>query len=449
MADSPKKKIKSFTNSPVKKPKKDYVEFTKEMKESGYKMLIPTMLPMHLRLVARILNTYGYDCEVLDFSGREVVENGLRYVHNDTCYPALLVIGQFITALQSGKYDPDKTALFLSQTGGGCRASNYISLLRKALKKAGYENLPVISFNVLGMEKHSGFKLTLKMLYSFLIAVIYGDLLLLLENQCRPYEKNEGDTLRMSEKWTNILADDIRGKNGTKFERVKENYKKIIDDYDSIPHTQRRTKPLVGVVGEIFVKFSPLGNNNLCDFLISEGAEATYPGMLDFVMYYAYNLIEDSRLYGERVAFGLGGKIGYNYLKKKQAELIKIIKEDGRFVPPSYFPHTISLSEGYISHGVKMGEGWLLVSEMLELADAGVNNIICTQPFGCLPNHIAGKGMMKPIREKNPGVNIVAIDYDPGASVINQQNRIKLMLANVKNKEAEAKAAAENNENKE
>lgn len=428
----------------AKKLKKDYVEFEKGMKDE-YKILIPTMLPMHLRLVAKILKTYGYDCDVLDFSGREVTENGLKYVHNDTCYPALLVIGQFITALQSGKYDPHKTALFLSQTGGGCRASNYISLLRKALKKAGYGYVPVISFNVLGMEKHSGFKLTIPMLYSFLIAVLYGDIMMLLENQIRPYELNEGDTVRKSEEWTRYLAKDIREKDGVKYKHVREMYKRIMDDYDKIPHKPLGTKTKVGIVGEIFVKFSPLGNNNLADFLVSEGAEPTYPGLLDFIIYYAYNMMEDRRLYGENFFTGIGGKIGYKFLCAKQRDLIEIIKEDGRFTPPNYFPHTIELSEGYISHGVKMGEGWLLVSEMLELADSGVNNIICTQPFGCLPNHIAGKGMMKPIREKNPGVNIVAIDYDPGASVINQQNRIKLMLANADNKQKEKEQAENNN----
>lgn len=414
----------------------DYVSFTKEMKQN-YTILVPTMLPMHFKMIMQILENYGYKLDLLETSGKEIAECGLKYVHNDTCYPAILVIGQFINALQSGKYDPHKVALMLFQTGGGCRASNYISLLRKALKKAGYEYVPVISFNLVGLEKHPGFKLTLPILHRMLYGVTFGDLLMLLKNQCKPYELIAGESERLADEWTKRLTDEMQQKGRLSYKTIKENYSKIIDDFAAIQKNKVQ-KVKVGVVGEIFVKYSPLGNNNLEDFLVSEGAEVTVPGLLDFCLYCVYNNILDYKLYGRNRITHFFAKFAYRFLTKKQQDVIDIIKEEGSFNPPTPFDHTRTLTQGYINTGAKMGEGWLLTAEMLELAESGVKNIVCTQPFGCLPNHICGKGMMKPIKEKNQGVNIVAIDYDASATAINQENRIKLMLANAKT-EAEVK----------
>jgi predicted nucleotide-binding protein (sugar kinase/HSP70/actin superfamily) len=401
--------------------------FTQEMKKD-YTILVPTMLPMHFKIMERILRSYGYNAVLLDNSGPAIKEQGLKYVHNDTCYPALLVIGQLLDALTSGKYDPNRVALLISQTGGGCRASNYIALLRKALKKAGLEQVPVLSLNISGLESQPGFKLTMPLLQRLLYAVLYGDLLMLLRNQCRPYEVNEGEAQALADKWVRRLTAEMARKR-VSYGKIKENYRAILKDFAKIP-LRHENRIRVGVVGEIFVKFSPLGNNELEEFLYHEGAEVVMPGLYDFCLYCVYNNVMDGKLYGLRRWRAAGAKLIFEWLVAKQKDMISIIKEHGVFRGPTPFGHTISLTRGYIGIGAKMGEGWLLTAEMLELIDQGVENIICTQPFGCLPNHIVGKGMMKPIKERHPGVNIVAVDYDPGATKINQENRIKLMLAN-------------------
>ncbi len=406
-----------------------YISFTEEMKKD-YTVLIPNMLPMHFALISRVFQNYGVRSELLLTNGPQIKETGLKYVHNDTCYPAILVIGQFIDALQSGKYDPHKTALILFQTGGGCRASNYINLLRKALEKAGYDYVPVISMSLAGLEDHPGFNMSVAMVHRLLYAVLYGDLIMLLNNQTRPYEINRGESQALAEDWSRRLADDMAN-NRISYRRIKENYRAILADFKKIPKAEKRTVR-VGVVGEIFVKYSPLGNNNLEDFLVKEGAEVTTPGLLDFCLYCVYNNMMDTKLQGRNKKSYPVWKIAYRFFLKKQKDLIRIIEEESDFTPPTPFEHTVSLVKGYIGIGAKMGEGWLLTAEMLELADKGVKNIVCTQPFGCLPNHICGKGMMRPIKEKNPDINIVAIDYDAGATAVNQENRIKLMLANSK-----------------
>ena len=404
--------------------------FTEEMRKT-HTILIPNMLPMHFKMMIRIFGQYGYNCELLETTGHEIAECGLKYVHNDTCYPALLVIGQFIDALNSGKYDTHKVALMLTQTGGGCRASNYIYLLRKALVKAGYGYVPVISLNFLGMKDNPGFQCTVPMLIRLMHALFYGDLLMMLKNQCRPYEINVGDAERLANEWTARLVSEMMKPGALRTKNVRATYKRILADFGAIPRrVEERVK--VGIVGEIFVKFSPLGNNNLEDFLVSEGAEPRLPGMVDFCLYYVYNGIVDRELYGTSALTAAIYRIAYRYFLHKQKDLIRIIKENSSFTPPTPFSHAIELVRDYIGLGAKMGEGWLLPAEMLELIDAGVPNIVCTQPFGCLPNHIMGKGMMKPLKERNPSVNIVAIDYDPGATRINQENRIKLMLANAR-----------------
>ena len=418
-----------------------YPKFTPEMKKT-HKILIPNMAPVQFRILAAVMEQAGYTCELLENCGSQVSELGLKYVHNDTCYPALLVIGQFLDALASGKYDLDHTALIITQTGGGCRASNYIHLLRKALEKAGMAQVPVISLSLAGLETHPGFRLTLPLLMKMMYGVLYGDLLMTLMNQCKPYELEKGSAQALAERWTDRLAEEMTtgGKSG--YRHVKANYRQILDDFAHIP-MEKSDKVKVGIVGEIFVKYSPLGNNNLEQFLVDEGAEAIVPGLLDFCLYCVYNNLLDRKLYGMQKQAQLAYRIAYRYLVDKERDMIEAIRDHGRFEPPTLFTHTVGLVQGTISMGVKRGEGWLLTAEMLELADKGVGNIVCTQPFGCLPNHICGKGMMKPIKERNPDVNIVAIDYDAGATRVNQENRLKLMLANARRRGDAATARRE------
>ena len=409
--------------------KRNYIPFTEQMKKD-YTILVPNMLPRHFKLIIQILRNYGYNPELLETDGPSIAETGLKYVHNDTCYPAILVIGQFIEAMQSGRYDPRKVALILFQTGGGCRASNYIFLLRKALEKAGYGFVPVISFNLNGLEDHPGFTLSVPLMHRMFYAIIYGDLLLSLANQCKPYELVAGDTERLADEWTSRLAKTLRDEK-VSFKNVKKNCQRILEDF-SLLALHRTEKVKVGVVGEIYVKYSPLGNNNLEQFLIDEGAEVTVPGLFDFIMYTVISQMSDYELYGRGRAIYPILRFVFKFFVKQQSEIIEIINKQEIFDPPTPITHTLELVRDYIGVGTKMGEGWLLPAEMLELNDKGVHNIVCTQPFGCLPNHICGKGMMKPLKDRNPDMNIVAIDYDAGATQVNQENRIKLMLANAR-----------------
>ncbi len=404
------------------------VVFTEEMKKT-HTILVPTMLPVHFNLMLQIMRQHGYKAELLTNDSHAIIDQGLRNVHNDTCYPALLVIGQMIDALESGKYDLHKVALLITQTGGGCRASNYIYLLRKALAKSGYGYIPVISLSFTGLESNPGFKITLPMGIQLVNAVFLGDLLTDLQNQCLPYEIEKGDTEKKVTKWENYLCAQMGKKPYVSRHQIRAWYDEIIRDFASIPKRKEK-KVKVGVVGEIYVKYSPLGNNNLEAFLLQEGAEVVVPGLMGFCLYCVYNTLEDRTLYGGGAGKTALFKVIYNYLVNREKEVIDAVKKEGSFRPSSWFPDEVKQAEGYISHGVKMGEGWLLTAEIVSLVHEGIENIVCTQPFGCLPNHIVGKGMIRTIKEKNPNANIVAVDYDPGASAVNQQNRIKLMLAN-------------------
>ena len=413
--------------------------FTKQMKREGYKVLMPNMAPIHFRILANVFRSFGYNCELLETTGPEIAQTGLKYVHNDTCYPALLVIGQFINALQSGKYDVHKVALMMTQTGGGCRASNYIHLLRKALKKAGFGFVPVISLSF-GMEKNSGFSLTLPLIRRFVGGLVYGDQLMLLSNQTKPYEVNKGETMALVARWSDkISAMLIEGK-GYSLEEIDENLHKLTKDFSKIP-LNRVPKVKVGVVGEIYVKYSKMANNGLEDFLAEQDCEVCLPGLMGFASFKVDNRIEDYKMFG-------GNRLKYefckallDYVTKLETLMVEAAKRFN-FVPPHQYAHTKELVKGVIGYGSKMGEGWLLTAEMIELADTGYENIVCTQPFGCLPNHINGKGAIRKIKEIRPNANIVTIDYDPGAPKVNQENRIKLMLA-VGREELQKKLAAE------
>ena len=403
-----------------------YPRFTPDMKKT-HKILIPNMAPVQFRLMAAIMEQAGYQCELLENCGSQVAELGLKYVHNDTCYPALLVIGQFLDALNSGKYDLDHTALIITQTGGGCRASNYIHLLRKALVKAGYGQIPVVSLNFSGLEKDSGFPLTLTMIRRLLSVIYYGDLLVTLRAQTEPYEINKGETEAMQEKWIGRLRELFLQDKGWHGREVKANMPKIAADFASIP-VKRVPKIKVGVVGEIYVKYSPLGNNDLEKFLASQDCEVNIPGLMGFVQYCVYNFSETARLYGGNVLTLNASSLLLNIIGKTEKVMIDSLKDNG-YHAPMPFLELVKQADGVISTGTKMGEGWLLTAEMVELVRTGYENIVCAQPFGCLPNHICGKGVINRIRELYPTANITPIDYDPGATRVNQENRIKLMLA--------------------
>lgn len=403
-----------------------YPRFTPDMKKT-HKILIPNMAPVQFRLMAAIMEQAGYQCELLENCGSQVAELGLKYVHNDTCYPALLVIGQFLDALNSGKYDLDHTALIITQTGGGCRASNYIHLLRKALVKAGYGQIPVVSLNFSGLEKDSGFPLTLTMIRRLLSVIHYGDLLVTLRAQTEPYEINKGETEAMQEKWIDRLRELFLQDKGWHGREVKANMPKIAADFASVP-VKRVPKIKVGVVGEIYVKYSPLGNNDLEKFLSSQDCEVNIPGLMGFVQYCVYNFSETARLYGGNVLTLNASSLLLNIIGKTEKVMIDSLKANG-YHAPMPFLELVKQADGVISTGTKMGEGWLLTAEMVELVRTGYENIVCAQPFGCLPNHICGKGVINRIRELYPTANITPIDYDPGATRVNQENRIKLMLA--------------------
>ncbi len=410
---------------PIKK-----VPFTKEMKKT-HTILIPTMLPIHFAILGNVLENYGYKVKVLDNCGPGVIEQGLKNVHNDTCYPAQLVIGQMIDALEHSDLPLDKVALLITQTGGGCRASNYIYLLRKALNKCGYGDIPVISASFMKSEQSGGFSLPVTMLLQALYGVLCGDLIMTLYNQCIPYEVHKGDSQKAVDDSV-AMAQKLFCKKLLRWKAVSALMVKIIERFKQVER-KKENKIKVGIVGEIYVKYSPLGNNNLEEFLLSEGCEVVCPGLYDFLLYCTHNVVYDNDLYGVGKPVAMVLRHINKFLRNRKTEMIHLIEQNSDFQPPCRFESTIESAKGYIGQGVKMGEGWLLTAEMVELVQHyKVNNIVCTQPFGCLPNHICGKGVMRVIKEKNPQANIVAVDYDSSASKVNQQNRIKLMLANAR-----------------
>ncbi len=404
--------------------------FTKEMKEE-YTLLVPQMLPDHFAMLVRIMQNEGYQVEMLGNTGKSVVDAGQKYVHNDACFPAILVIGQLIDAVKSGLYDSHKVALVITQTGGGCRASNYIHMLRKALEKADLAHIPVISINLSGLEKNPGFQLSLNFLRKAVFAVMYGDLIMNVANQVRPYEVTPGATDAGAASCMDFLLEGMSRGEGLSYKSMVKNFDRIIAVLAAVP-VAGPPKVRVGVVGEIYVKYAPLGNNNLNDFLLSEGAEPVVPGLTDFIIFKIYNRDVDVDLYGGKWAKQLLCRFLMGYMMKYQRAMIDAIKRSDRFRAPGDFDELHGYIKGYLGDGNKMGEGWLLTAEMLELIHTGVPNIVCTQPFGCLPNHIVGKGMIRKLKDDYPWSNVVAIDYDPGATRINQENRIKLMLANAK-----------------
>ena len=405
----------------------DRIEFTQEMKRD-YTILIPNMLPVHLRLVRDVFKLHGYNMVLLDNEGPAVVEAGLKYVHNDTCYPALLCIGQFIDALQSGRYDLNKTALIITQTGGGCRASNYIHLLRKALQKAGMGHVPVISLNPAGLEKNSGFVLTPTILLQALFMILYADVLMCLKNQVEPYENEPGACAKLVDVWAEKLTEQFRRHPRAAALHFRRNLCDIARDFNRVPYTPQ-DKVKVGIVGEIYVKYSGTANNHLEKFLLEQGCEVNVPGLMGFLLNALDHNIDDIDLYGGSRFRQLLFRAAMRYVNHIEAVIARAIRKNSRLNPPTPYQTTRRELDGVLGVGCKMGEGWLLTAEMCELIHSGVPNVVCVQPFGCLPNHIAGKGTIRALREKFPEANIVPIDYDPGATRVNQENRLKLMLS--------------------
>lgn len=398
------------------------VVFTEKMRHD-YTILAPQMSPIHFDILAPALASCGYNFEVLP-STSECVDYGLKYVNNDACYPSLLVVGQFMQALLSGRYDLNKVALIITQTGGGCRATNYIGFIRRALKKAGMEQIPVISMSA-GIEKNPGMDINIKMANRAIQALIYGDVFMRVLYKTRPYEKIPGSANELHKKWLEKVKLSVA--NG-KMSEFKKNIRGIIADFDNLPLRDIK-KPRVGIVGEILVKFLPVANNHLVELLEAEGAEAVCPDLLDFFMYSLYNANFQAKYLGKKKSGARLNNFVIRYLEYYRRAARKAFSESKRFEPPVAIKKLAEYASPIVSCGNQTGEGWFLTGEMIELINSGAPNIVCTQPFGCLPNHVVGKGVIKELRHRYPDSNIVAVDYDPGATEVNQLNRIKLMLS--------------------
>ena len=403
------------------------VIFTEEMRKD-YTILCPQMSPIHFDLLEPAFRACGYNFEVLDNDNRHSVDIGLKYVNNDACYPSLCVVGQIMDALLSGKYDLHKVAVVITQTGGGCRATNYIGFIRRALEKAGMEYIPVVSINMGGIETNPGFKLDANLLTRAAFGAIFGDIFMRCVYHMRPYEKEPGSVNAVHQKWIKKCQNFLSTKKLPNYFTFRKMCREIVEDFDRIPITDEK-KPRVGIVGEILVKFAPAANNHLVELLESEGAEAVVPDLLDFMLYCFYNQIYKAEHLGTKKSTAKIAKMGIWAVEKIRGAATDALKKSKNFTPPSSIYDLVSYAEPIVSIGNQTGEGWFLTGEMVELIHEGVNNIVCTQPFGCLPNHVVGKGVIKELRRRYPQSNVVAIDYDPGASEVNQLNRIKLMLS--------------------
>ena len=400
--------------------------FTEEMRKD-YTILCPQMSPIHFNILEPAFNSEGYHLEILGNDNKDAVDVGLKYVNNDACYPSLMVVGQIMQALLSGKYDTHKTAVIMTQTGGGCRASNYIGFIRRALKKAGMEYVPVISLNLSGLESNPGFKITPKLALRVVFGAVFGDILMKCLYRMRPYERVKGSANRLHKKWEKICIDFVSGPK-ISFKKYKQICRTMIRDFDRLPITDEK-KPRVGIVGEILVKFLPAANNHLAELLEREGAEAVCPDLIDFFMYSFYNANFKAEHLGTKKSTAALCNLGIKAINWLRSAASKEFAKSVHFTPPADIRDLAKYASPIVSVGNQTGEGWFLTGEMMELIHGGVMNIVCIQPFACLPNHIVGKGVIKAIRKEYPKANIVAVDYDPGASEVNQLNRIKLMLS--------------------
>ena len=400
--------------------------FTKQMKLDGYTLLVPQMSPIHFKYMEKVMQNCGYNAVLLPEVTKDSEEEGLKYVNNDACYPTIVTLGQIISALKSGEYDLNKTAVFMSQTGGGCRASNYVALLRKALKELDMEQVPVISFNLAGLEKNPGFTITVPLALRLFFALFYGDLMMKCLYRTRPYEIKPGSAQALMDSWFERIVENSMSMNKKKF---IENIYQIVREFDELPIDDSYRKPRVGIVGEILVKYHPNANNNLVDIIEQEGGEAVVPSLCDFAEYTIYNKVYNYRHLNGKLLDMRINQAAHLLIETFRKHTRKACEQSKRFDPDHHIEETAANAERFISVANQCGEGWLLTGEMVDLIDSGVKNICCLQPFACLPNHVAGKGMLKALRQYDSKANIVAIDYDPGASNVNQLNRIKMMMA--------------------
>ena len=406
------------------------VEFTKQMFEDRYTILAPQMSPIHFEILEPVCRKHGYNIEVLDNDNRNAIDVGLQYVNNDACFPSITVVGQIMDAVLSGRYDTDKLAIIMTQTGGCCRASNYVGFIRRALEKAGLSHISVISLNANGMEKNEGFRFTPGLLLDAARAIVYGDLFMRCLYRVRPYEDKKGSADKLHQQWKEICIDSLVNP------RSKYRYKKvcrgIVEDFDNLPVWEDVKKPRVGIVGEILVKYMPLANGNLVKVLESEGAEVVVPDLMDFMNYSIYNGDYQHKFLGTNKKGAVIANLGVKAIRLLRKPAIEALEKSKRFEAPMRIEKVAELAKPILSLGNQYGEGWFLTGEMAELLTMGVDNIVCIQPFACLPNHVVGKGVIKALKSEYKQANIVAVDYDPGASEVNQLNRIKLMLTTAK-----------------
>ena len=402
-------------------------EYTAEMQEQGYTILAPQMSPIHFDILEPVFKKHGYNVAILDNDNRTAIDTGLKYVNNDACYPSITVVGQIMEAVLSGRYDTDRLAIMMTQTGGCCRASNYVAFIRRALDKAGLPHIPVISLNANGMEKNAGFKWSAGLLTDAVHALIYGDLLMRCLYRVRPYEKEAGSANALHKKWRNICIDSLTDSK-SKY-RYKDVCKSIVEAFDSFPIDESVKKPRVGIVGEILVKYMPLANNHLVELLEKEGAEAVVPDILDFFNYSMFGSQYKAEYLGAKKSSAAISAAGIKLIELLRRPAVDALKNSRRFEAPVPIYRIAEMTKPFLSLGNQYGEGWFLAGEMVELLTGGISNIVCIQPFACLPNHVVGKGVIKALRKAYPQANIAAVDYDPGASEVNQLNRIKLMLS--------------------
>ena len=410
-------------------------EFTKKMRREGYTILAPQMSPIHFALLEPVFRSHGYNMVLLDNDSREAIDTGLKFVNNDACFPSITVVGQIMQAVLSGKYDTDKLAVMMTQTGGCCRASNYVAFIRRALEKASLSHIPVISLNLNGMEKNEGFQIKPSLLMDAAQAAVCGDLLMRCLYRVRPYEQKSGSANALHQKWQETCIETLTRKH------TVGDYAKlcagIVAAFDAFPIDETLRKPRVGVVGEILVKYMPLANNHLVELLEREGAEAVVPDLMDFLNYSLYNATYKAEFLGTSKSGSAFSEAGISLIQRIRKPALKALKASRRFEPPMPIEAIAQQTKPFLSIGNQYGEGWFLAGEMIELLKSGVPNIVCIQPFGCLPNHVVGKGVIKALKKQYPQANIAAVDYDPGASEVNQLNRIKLMLAAARLAEAE------------
>ena len=402
--------------------------YTKEMQREGWTILAPQMSPIHFNLLQPVFRKYGYHLEVLANDNRSAIDTGLRFVNNDACFPSITVVGQVMDAVLSGQYDTNRLAVMMTQTGGCCRASNYVGFIRRALDKADLSHIPVISLNANGMEKNPGFRFSLPMLLDAAHAIVYGDLFLRCLYRVRPYELEPGSANALHAKWEKRCIEQLIEGHSTYADVCRG----IVKDFDELPIDETLSKPRVGIVGEILVKYMPLANNHLVDLLEGEGAEVVVPDLMDFMNYCVYSNNYKHEFLGEGWKASVSAHIGVDLIRAVRAPAIHALEQSRRFEPPVPIEKVAQMAKPFLSIGNQYGEGWFLTGEMVELLTAGTSNIVCIQPFACLPNHVVGKGVIKALRRAYPWANIAAVDYDPGASEVNQLNRIKLMLSAAK-----------------